>query len=92
MIPSSVGRQAPLSVVFHRQEFWSWLPFPPLGDLPDPGIEPGSSALQVDCLPQVPPGKQLLYVKLYYYKQYNTYIRYYRQYLYAISKSTEVLE
>ena len=69
MIPSFVGRQASLSMVFPRQEFWSWLPFPPLGDLPDPGIEPGSPAPQVDCLPLAPPGKQLLYVKLYYYKQ-----------------------
>ena len=38
----TVACQAPLSVVFPRQEWWSGLPFPPLGDLPDPGIEPGS--------------------------------------------------
>ena len=69
MIPSFVGCQASLPMVFPRQEFWSWLPFPPLGDLPDPGIEPGSPALQVDCLPLAPPGKQLLFVKLYYFKQ-----------------------
>ena len=69
VIPSFVDRQAPLAMVFPRQEFWSCLPFPPLGDLPDPGIEPGSPALQVDCLPLAPPGKQLLYVKLYYYNQ-----------------------
>ena len=35
-------RQTPLSVGFFRQEYWGWLPFPPLGDLPDPGIEPTS--------------------------------------------------
>ena len=36
---------------FPRQEYWSGLPFPPPGDLPDPGIEPASPALQVDSLP-----------------------------------------
>ena len=38
--PGTVARQAPLSTGFSRQEYWSGLPFPPLGDLPDPGIEP----------------------------------------------------
>ena len=42
---------------FPRQEYWSRLPFPPPWDLPDPGIEPGSPALQVDSLPSEPPGK-----------------------------------
>ena len=45
--------QAPLSVGFFRQEYWSGLPFPPPGDLPNPGIKPVSpmsSALQVDSL------------------------------------------
>ena len=41
----TVACQAPLSVGFSRQEYWSGLPFPPLGDLPDPGIEPTSPAL-----------------------------------------------
>ena len=36
---------------FSRQEYWSGLPFPSPGDLPDPGIEPWSPALQVDCIP-----------------------------------------
>ena len=36
---------------FPRQEYWSGLPFPPPGDLPDPGIEPSSPALQADSLP-----------------------------------------
>ena len=44
--------QAPLSMGFSRQEYWSRWPFPPPGDLPDPGIEPVSPALQVDYLPQ----------------------------------------
>ena len=50
----TVAQQAPLSVGFSRQEYWSGLPCPPPGDLPDPEIEPGSpptSALQVDSLP-----------------------------------------
>ena len=47
----SVACQTPLSMGFSRQEYWNGLPFPSLGDLPDPGIEPGSSALQADSLP-----------------------------------------
>ena len=42
---------------FSRQEYWNGLPFPSPGDLPDPGIEPGSSALQADSLLSEPPGK-----------------------------------
>ena len=42
---------APLSMEFSRQEHWRWLPFPPTGDLPNPGTEPMSPALQVDSLP-----------------------------------------
>ena len=38
--PQSVARQTPLSMEFPRQEYWSGFPFPPLGDLPDQGIEP----------------------------------------------------
>ena len=41
---------------FSRQEYWSGLPFPSPGDLPDPGIEPGSPALEADALPSEPPG------------------------------------
>ena len=46
-----------LSMEFSRQEYWSGLPFPSPGDLRDPGIEPGSPALQADSLPSEPPGK-----------------------------------
>ena len=46
---------------FSRQEYWSWLPFPFQGDLPNPGIEPGSPALKADSLPTEPPGKPILY-------------------------------
>ena len=50
-IPWTVAWQAPLSMGFPRQEYWSGLPFPSPGDLPNPGTEPGSPALQVDDLP-----------------------------------------
>ena len=53
----TVAYQAPLTVGFSRQEYWSGLPFPSPGDLPNPGIEPGSPALQADALPSEPPGK-----------------------------------
>ena len=49
--------QAPLSLGFSRQEYWSGLPFPSPEDLPDPGIESGSPALQADSLMSEPPGK-----------------------------------
>ena len=48
--PWTVACQAPLSMGFSRQEYWSGLPFPSLGDLPGPGMELGSSALQADSL------------------------------------------
>ena len=51
MTPWTVARQSPPSMQFSRQEYWSGLPFPSPGDLPKPGIEPGSSALQADALP-----------------------------------------
>ena len=46
----TVAHQAPLSMGFSSQEYWSGLPFPSPGDLADPGIEPRSPALQVDAL------------------------------------------
>ena len=55
--PWTVAHQAPLSLEFSRQEYWSGLPFPSPGDLPDPGIKPGSLALQADSLLSEPPGK-----------------------------------
>ena len=57
--PWTVAHQAPLSVAFSRQEYWSGLPlpFPSPGDLPDPGIEQGSPALQADSLSAELPGK-----------------------------------
>ena len=49
--PWTVACQAPLSVGFSRQEYWSRLPFPSPGDFPNPGIETGSPAVQADSLP-----------------------------------------
>ena len=49
--PWTVAYQAPQSMEFSRQEYWSGLTFPSPGDLPNPGIEPGSPALQTDALP-----------------------------------------
>ena len=46
----TVACQAPLSMGFSRQDYWNGLPFPSSEDLPNPGIEPRSSALQADCL------------------------------------------
>ena len=53
----TVAYQASPSMGFSRKEYWSGLPFPSPGDLPDPGIEPRSPTLQADALPSEPPGK-----------------------------------
>ena len=53
--PWTVAHQAPPSMGFSRQEYWRGLPFPAPGDLPDPGIEPKSPALQTDALTSEPP-------------------------------------
>ena len=57
MTPWTVTHQAPPSMEFSRQKYWSGLPFLSPGDLPDPGIEPGSPTLQADALPSESPGK-----------------------------------
>ena len=54
--PWTVAYQAPPSMGFSRQENWSGLLFPSPGDLPNPGIKPGSPTLQADALPSEPPG------------------------------------
>ena len=51
----TVAHQAPQSVEFSRQEYWSGLPFPSSGDLPNPGIEPTPPVLRADSLPSEPP-------------------------------------
>jgi len=53
--PWTLAYQAPLSIEFSRQEHWSGLPFPSPGDLPNPGIEPGSPTLLADTVPSEPP-------------------------------------
>ena len=55
--PWMVAYQATWSIGFSKQEYWGGLPFPSPGDLPNPGIEPGSPALQTDALTSEPPGK-----------------------------------
>ena len=55
--PWTVAHQAPPSMGFSRQEYWSGLPFPSPGDLPNPGIEPRSPALLADALASEPPGE-----------------------------------
>ena len=62
--PWTVAYQASLSMGFSRQEYWNGLPFLSPGDLPDPGIEPRSPALQADALTSAPPGKPILYYNL----------------------------
>ena len=59
--PWTVAHQTPLSMEFSRQGYWSGLPFPSPGDLPNPRIEPESPALQADSLLSEPPGKPNLY-------------------------------
>ena len=72
----TVACQAPLSMAFSRQEYWSGLPCPPPENLPNPGIEPTSVCLlccQAGSLPLVPPGKPLS-LSLYIYIYIHTYI------------------
>ena len=60
--PWTVAYQAPPSMGFSRQEYWSGLPFPSPGDLPNPGIEPRSPKLQAETLLSKPPGKLSLWL------------------------------
>ena len=68
--PWTVAYQAPLSMGFFRQEYWSGLPFPSPGDLPDPGMEPGSTALQSDSTLSEPSGKprSAIHTQVYMYR------------------------
>ena len=59
--PWTLAHQSALYTEFSRQEYWSGLPFPSPGDLPDPGIKPGFSALQAYSLQSEPPGKPILF-------------------------------
>ena len=64
--PWTVALWAHLSMGFSRQEYWSGWPFPSPGELPNPGIQPGSPALQADSWPSEPPRKLLIPVKWQY--------------------------
>ena len=64
--PWTIAWQAPLSMGFSRQEYWSGLPFPSPGDLPKPGIEPESPTLQADTLSSEPPGKPSFKLNCHY--------------------------
>ena len=69
--PWTVAYQATLSMEFSRQEYWSGLPFLSPGDLPNPGIEPSSPALQADVLPPEPQMTiGLLFIRNSRYGQY----------------------
>ena len=57
MTPWTVAHHAPLSMEFSRQEYWSGLPFPSPGDLPNPGMEPASPSLAEGFFATEPPGK-----------------------------------
>ena len=78
--PYTLAHQDPLSMGFFLQEYWSRLPCPPPGDIPDPGIKPvspASPAFQVDSLPAESSGKPIyiqLYKKRYYISTYHIYI------------------
>ena len=73
--PWVVDHQAPLSMEFSRQEYWSGLPFPSPGDLPGPGTEPGSPVLQADSLLSEPQTVCDYYVDKYALKQKNTKVK-----------------
>ena len=62
MTPGTIAYEAPPSMGFSRQEYWSGLPFPSPGDIPVPGIEPGSPGLWADDLPSEPPAKPHVYI------------------------------
>ena len=74
-IPWTVDGQAWLSMKFPRQEYWSGLPFPPLGGLPNPGIEPASPALQAYSLPPYHLGSPQWMWYLWFFQQSCTDVR-----------------
>ena len=66
-----------MSLKFSRQEYWRGLLFPSPGDFPDPGVEPGSSALQADSLPSELPGKSFKTLYLLLYIKFNLIYQYF---------------
>ena len=73
MIPWTAAHQAPVSMRFSSQGYWSVLPFPSPGNLPNPGIEPRSPILQADSLLSEPPGKpyNFQYVNAMFFEKLN---------------------
>ena len=69
-IPWTVAHQAPPSMGFSRQAYWSGLPFPSPGNLPDPGIKPRSPTLQADALTSEPPGMHKFILRELQFKFY----------------------
>ena len=69
--PWTVAYQAPPSMGFSRQEYWSGLPFPSPGDLPNPGIDPGSPTLQADALTSEPPHKTIWHIVFGFFPPYH---------------------
>ena len=67
--PWTVAYQAPPSMGYFRQEYWSGVPFPSPGDLPDPGIEPRAPTVQVDALTSEPPRKPSIVYKMLIYRE-----------------------
>ena len=81
----TVAYQAPPSMGFSRQEYWNELPFPSPGDLPYPGIKPGSPTLQADAFPSEPPGKPYQMRK---YTQTQVYLSYIQIYITHVHRNT----
>jgi len=81
----SAASQAPLSMGFSRQQYWTGLLCPHPGDLPNPGIEPGSPASQKDSLPTEPPGNPMYvctyvciytHICIFFFKEKNLYLQF----------------
>ena len=91
--PWTIVRQAPSSMRFSRQEYWSELPFPSAVEHPNPGIEPGSPTLQADLLPSEPLGKPknigvgslFLLQQIFPTQESNPGLLHFRQILYQLS-------
>ena len=84
--PWTLDFQAPLPMGFSRQEYWSGLPFPSPGDLPNPGIEPRSYALQTDsllCVPSIP----LLLLVTFVFQQLRIYFTYHKSHPFKVYSS-----
>ena len=74
--PWTVAHQVPPSMGFSRQEYWRGWPFPSPGDLPNPGIEPGSPTLQADALPSEPSGKPLLLLSYFLLSHFILFVKF----------------